>query len=108
MSRIYPIPSLQVRVIGKASSVGRALVINEFLVDCSRVKPVIGQLMVHVKGPVRSSAHLDIIDNKNGTYQVLYKPILPGVYNMDIKVADTHIPGSPFKIRVMDRSNSVY
>ncbi|XP_054152524.1 filamin-C-like [Oppia nitens] len=98
----------KVQVFGKASSLGRALIVNEFLVDCSKVKPVLGGLTVHVKGPVRSSAHLDIIDNRNGTYQILYKPILPGTYNMDIKIADTHIPGSPFKIRVLDRSNSIF
>ncbi len=89
-------------VHGRASELGKAFAQNEFVVDCSRVKPVIGSLRVHVKGPERSSAQLNLIDNKNGTFRVLYKPTSSGIYEMDIKIADSHIPGSPLKIRVTE------
>ncbi|XP_054152523.1 filamin-B-like [Oppia nitens] len=87
---------------GRASELGKAYSVNEFVVDCSRVKPVIGSLKVHVKGQERSSAQLNLVDNKNGTFRVLYKPTSPGMYEMDIKIADAHIPGSPLKIRVTE------
>jgi len=63
---------------------------------------VIGPLKVHIKGPKRSAAHLDIKNNKNGTYNILYKPISPGMYTMDIKIAEQHIPGSPLIIKVIE------
>jgi hypothetical protein len=63
---------------------------------------VIGPLKVHVKAPERSAAHLDIKDNKNGTYNIKYKPTSPGVYTMDIMIAGQHIPGSPLAIKVVE------
>lgn len=87
---------------GRAYELGKAYSVNEFVVDCSRVKQVIGGLKVHVKGPERSSAQLNIKDNKNGTYIIQYKPNSPGMYSISIKIAETHIPGSPFEIRVTE------
>ena len=75
---------------------------NEFFVDCSQVRPVIGNLKVHIKGPERSSAQLNIKDNKNGTYTIQYKPTSCGTYMMTIKIADANIPGSPFAIKVTE------
>jgi filamin len=92
----------EVKIHGNASKLGKSLSINEFTVDCRSVEPVIGPLKVHVKGPERASAHLDIKDNKNGTYEVMYKPTSPGMYTMDIKIADQHIPGSPLSIKVTE------
>lgn len=34
---------------------------------------LIGGLKVHMAGPPRSAAHLNIIDNNDGTYKVEYK-----------------------------------
>ncbi|CAG2116552.1 unnamed protein product, partial [Medioppia subpectinata] len=92
----------KVSIHGRASELGKAFAVNEFVIDCSRVKPVIGSLKVHVKGPERSSAQLNLVDNKNGTFRVLYKPTGSGMYEMDIKIAEAHIPGSPLKIRVTE------
>lgn len=75
---------------------------NEFVVDCSGVKPVIGSLKVHIKGPERSSAQLNIKDNKNGTYTIQYKPTSCGTYTINVKIADAHIPGSPFAVTVTE------
>jgi len=55
-----------------------------------------------MKGPERSAAQLYIKDNKNGTYNILYKPTSPGMYTMDIKIAGQHIPGSPLIIKVIE------
>ena len=87
---------------------GKSLEINEFWVDCRELNPIIGQLKVHIVGPHRGAAHLDIIDNKNGTYYVHYKPTGPGEYKMDIKIAEEHIPGSPFKVKVSDFVSAIH
>jgi filamin len=80
---------------------GQALTDNEFTVDSRSVGSVIGPLKVDVKGPLRSKTQVDIKDNENGTYNILYKPTTPGMYTMDIKIAEQHIPDSPLIIKVM-------
>ena len=42
------------------------------------------------------------IGKYNGTYRINYKPTQPGMYMMNIKIADVDIPGSPFQIRVTE------
>jgi len=79
---------------------------NEFVVDCTSVRPVIGGLKIHCKGPQRASAQLNIRDNKNGTYSILYKPTSPAMYIMNVTITDAHIPGSPFSIRVTELLSS--
>jgi filamin len=91
----------KVIVSGKASMLGQALTDNEFTVDSRSVGSVIGPLKVDVKGPLRSKTQVDIKDNENGTYNILYKPTTPGMYTMDIKIAEQHIPDSPLIIKVM-------
>ncbi len=81
---------------------GEALTINEFIVDSRSEGSVIGPLKVDVKGPLRSETRVDIKDNKNGTYNILYKPTCPGMYTMDIKVAEQDIPDSPLIIKVIE------
>lgn len=92
----------QVSVHGRGYELGKAFAHNQFVVDCSQVQPPLGNLKIHVKGPERTSANMQIIDNENGTFTVQYKPTSPGTYIMQIKIADTHIPGSPFSIRVTE------
>ncbi|XP_054152525.1 filamin-C-like [Oppia nitens] len=92
----------RVAVHGRGYELGKAYAMNEFVVDCSGLKPVIGSLRVHMKGPERSAAQLNIRDNKNGTFKVSYKPTSPGMYIMNIKIAETHIPGSPFQVKVTE------
>ena len=63
---------VQVKVIGRID-VGKAYSINKFIIDCSEMTELIGGLKVHMAGPPRSAAHLNIIDNNDGTYKVEYK-----------------------------------
>jgi len=95
----------KVNIYGKASILGKALTTNEFIVDSRSdydLGSVIGPLKVNINGPKKSGAHVDIEDNKNGTYNVLYKPTSPGMYTMDIKIAGQHIPNSPLIIKVIE------
>ncbi|XP_020895536.2 filamin-A, partial [Exaiptasia diaphana] len=71
----------------------------EFDVDCSKAGD--GQLMATVTNP--SGAHTDtlVTDNEDGSYSVSYTPFEEGIHNLDVKFADEHIPGSPFKVDVL-------
>ncbi|XP_035726882.1 filamin-A-like isoform X4 [Vespa mandarinia] len=45
-------------------------------------------------------------DNYNGSCSAEYIPMEPGEYDITIKFADQHIPGSPFKVQVISDSNA--
>lgn len=92
----------QVIVSGRGYELGKAFTYNQFVVDCSMVQPPLGNLKVHVKGPERAAANLSIIDNENGTFTIRYKPTSPGIYTINVKIAETDIPGSPFQVRVTE------
>ncbi|XP_022079510.1 tripartite motif-containing protein 2-like isoform X2 [Acanthaster planci] len=47
-----------------------------------------------------------VIDNKNGTYDVLYMIPREGSHQLSIKLFGRNIRGSPFKLRVMRESSS--
>jgi len=49
-----------------------------------------------VVGP--SKVEIKCEENPDGTTKVLYKPTEPGQYQLAVKYADEHIPGSPFTI----------
>jgi filamin len=58
-----------------------------------------GTLEVRINNVTRPvECRVRIRDNKNGTYQVAYLVDLPGAYLINILAADTHIPGSPFRL----------
>lgn len=57
-----------------------------------------GGLSLAIEGP--SEAKLTCNDHGDGTCSVKYKPTEPGDYEIHIKLADEHIPGSPFKAKV--------
>lgn len=57
-----------------------------------------GELTLAIEGPAETK--LKCIDNKNGSCSVQYVPIEPGDYEISIFFANTHIPGSPFKVSV--------
>ncbi len=48
----------------------------------------------------------EILDNQNGTYDLIYTVPEPGVYQLDIKLFGQHIKGSPFKIKGYSESDS--
>ncbi|XP_013789840.1 filamin-A-like [Limulus polyphemus] len=55
-----------------------------------------GNLGLAVEGP--SEAKMTCKDNRDGTCTVEYIPDEPGNYDIAVKFADQHIPGSPFKV----------
>lgn len=57
-----------------------------------------GGLSLAIEGP--SEAKLTCNDHGDGTCSVKYKPTEPGDYEIHIKFADEHIPGSPFNAKV--------
>lgn len=59
-----------------------------------------GGLSMAVEGP--SEAKLSCVDNRNGVCDVEYLPTEPGEYDITIRFADKHIPGSPFKAIVTE------
>jgi filamin len=70
----------------------------EFNVDCS--KGGHGQLRVYVQGPHDQHPKVYLADDGKGVYSVKFDTVTPGRYFIVIAWSDTHIPGSPFKIRV--------
>ena len=57
-----------------------------------------GGLSLAIEGP--SEAKLTCNDHGDGTCSVKYTPTEPGDYEIHIKFADEHIPGSPFNAKV--------
>ncbi|XP_069165536.1 LOW QUALITY PROTEIN: filamin-A [Procambarus clarkii] len=57
-----------------------------------------GGLGLAVEGP--SEAKMTCKDNRDGSCTVEYVPLESGDYDVSIKFADQHIPGSPFKVSV--------
>lgn len=55
-----------------------------------------GGLGLAIEGP--SEAKMTCKDNRDGSCTVEYVPTEPGDYDVSIKFADQHIPGSPFKV----------
>ncbi|XP_065165587.1 filamin-A isoform X3 [Atheta coriaria] len=55
----------------------------------------VGSLGVAIEGP--SEAKMNCYDNHDGSCSVKYIPTEAGEYDVTIKFADQHIPGSPFK-----------
>lgn len=58
----------------------------------------VGGLSFAIEGP--SEAKMSCIDNRDGSCDVEFLPTEPGVYDVSIRFADKHIPGSPFKINI--------
>ncbi|XP_055692658.1 filamin-A isoform X2 [Lutzomyia longipalpis] len=57
-----------------------------------------GGLSLAIEGP--SEAKMSCVDNRDGSCDVEYTPTEPGEYDITIRFADKHIPGSPFKALV--------
>lgn len=56
----------------------------------------IGGLSFAIEGP--SEAKMSCVDNRDGSCDVEFLPTEPGVYDISVRFADKHIPGSPFKV----------
>ncbi|KAL1493038.1 hypothetical protein ABEB36_011179 [Hypothenemus hampei] len=57
-----------------------------------------GGLSLAIEGP--SEAKVTCKDNRDGSCSVEYVPTEPGEYDVTIRFADNHIPGSPFRVLV--------
>uniref|UniRef100_H3C9U0 Filamin C n=1 Tax=Tetraodon nigroviridis TaxID=99883 RepID=H3C9U0_TETNG len=91
--------------IGEASRVkafGKGLVeahtseMAEFFVDTRNAG--YGGLALSIEGP--SKVDINCEDMEDRTCKVTYCPTEPGNYNVNIKFAEKHIPGSPFTVKV--------
>lgn len=69
---------------------------NQFVVETKGAGT--GGLGLAIEGT--SEAKMTCKDNYNGSCSVEYVPTEPGDYDIAIKFADQHIPGSPFKVQV--------
>lgn len=58
----------------------------------------IGGLSFAIEGP--SEAKMSCVDNRDGSCDVEFLPTEPGEYDISIRFADKHIPGSPFKVKI--------
>ena len=63
-----------------------------------------GSLAIAVEGP--SKAEVEFKDRKDGSCHVSYVVEEPGEYTVGIRFNDTHIPGSPYKVKL--KENEVY
>lgn len=57
---------------------------------------------VTIKPPERCSTQLDITDNNDGTFKVVWKPTTTGLYVVNVKVEGVHVPSSPFYVRAVN------
>ena len=86
----------RVSVSGPALKEGKTHSDNMFTVDTKNAG--YGGLSLSVEGP--SKAEIKCKDNEDGTLDVSYRPSEPGLYIVNLKFADQHVPGSPFAVAV--------
>jgi len=86
----------KVKVFGKGLHEGHANHTNEFTVVTRDAG--YGGLSLSIEGP--SKADIECQDNEDGSCLVTYRPTEPGVYIVNVKFADKHVPGSPFTVNV--------
>lgn len=63
-----------------------------------------GSLAISVEGPAK--AQIDFKDRKDGSCYVSYIVEEPGEYSVGIRFNEEHIPGSPYKVCIIPRSES--
>jgi hypothetical protein len=65
-----------------------------------------GGISIAVEGP--SKAEVQCTDNGDETCSVSYYPKVAGEYTINVKVADHHIPGSPFTAKILPSGVTIY
>lgn len=86
----------KVKVTGNALEEGKSQIENAFSVDTRNAGH--GGLSLSIEGP--SKAEINCTDKADGTLNISYKPTEPGFYIINLKFADHHVNGSPFKVKV--------
>ena len=94
----------RVKVSGDGLVGGKTHVYNRFLINTKSAG--YGGLSLSIEGP--SKAEIDCKDNEDGTLDVDYKPTEPGFYIINIKFADSHVPGSPFQVGYCDAPRNLF
>ena len=65
-----------------------------------------GDVDVRVIDNDGKQVHVDVKDNKDGTYTVIYYPTTVGAYTVNITFNTESIPKSPFKVNVCQTNSS--
>uniref|UniRef100_A0A3Q3WU36 Calponin-homology (CH) domain-containing protein n=1 Tax=Mola mola TaxID=94237 RepID=A0A3Q3WU36_MOLML len=86
----------RVKAFGKGLVEAHTFEMAEFFVDTRNAG--YGGLALSIEGP--SKVDINCEDMEDGTCRVTYCPTEPGNYNVNIKFAEKHIPGSPFTVKV--------
>ncbi|CAF1103836.1 unnamed protein product, partial [Adineta ricciae] len=92
----------KVKVFGRGLQEGYANQTNEFTVITRDAG--YGGLSLSIEGP--SKADIECHDNEDGSCLVTFKPTEPGIYIVNVKFADKHVPGSPFTVNVGGQSSN--
>ena len=92
----------KVRAYGPGLEDGMANSTGEFTIDTKNAG--IGTLIIRVHG-IKGAFNIDAYAADDTNPRVLlarYDPSLPGIYTISIRWTGEHIPGSPFRVEVMD------
>ena len=57
-----------------------------------------GALALSIDGPAK--VKMNCVEQDDGTYKVIYNPTVSGIYEISIRFAGQHIPGSPYKVHI--------
>lgn len=93
-----PDPS-KVKVEGPGILNGEPGVPAKFRIDTR--KAGVAPLGLTIDGP--AEAKIDTVDNKDGTVDVTYHPVVPGDYAVNVVFADKPVPGSPFHPKIASK-----
>lgn len=100
-------PGLEKGIVQQANKFTVETKGNHYLIDISNVLAIeihqidflgagSGGLGLAIEGP--SEAKMTCKDNRDGSCSVEYVATEPGDYDISIKFAEQHIPGSPYKV----------
>ncbi|XP_066922248.1 filamin-A-like isoform X11 [Clytia hemisphaerica] len=64
-----------------------------------------GALALSIDGPAK--VKMNCVEQDDGTYKVIYNPTLSGVYEISIRFAGQHIPGSAYKVRIVESEDQL-
>jgi len=57
-----------------------------------------GALALSIDGPAK--VKMNCVEQDDGTYKVIYNPTVSGIYEISIRFAGQHIPGSAYKVHI--------
>jgi len=64
-----------------------------------------GALALSIDGPAK--VKMNCVEQDDGTYKVIYNPTISGVYEISIRFAGQHIPGSAYKVRIVESEDQL-